>query len=137
MAFEDSAQFSTPRDDAGGGESIGREIYDREFSCRVVSSGDRVILVLSGEIDIASAADADEALSGLELRPGAWLAIDMRELSFIDSTGVRLILDAMRYAEEHGARLALVRGPDAVHRLLELVGLAEQVLTVDDPWLLD
>jgi anti-sigma B factor antagonist len=104
----------------------------RAFSCHMVSSPGRVTLLLGGELDLMGAAEARRALLDLEPPRGGWLVIDLRDLSFMDSTGVRLILQALQSAERHGATLALIKGPSAVQRALEVVGLAEQLLIVDE-----
>ena len=57
--------------------------------------------------------------------------LDLQRLTFMDSTGIRLILQASEYARTHGAALVVVRPPDHVMRVLELVGLDEQLDLVD------
>jgi anti-anti-sigma factor len=69
----------------------------------------------------------------LEPARGGTLVIDLRDLSFMDSTGVRLILQAMDTADRHGASFVLIKGPEAVQRALEVVGLAEQLTFVEVP----
>jgi anti-sigma B factor antagonist len=68
----------------------------------------------------------------LDLRPGAQIVLDLSGLTFMDSTGIRLILQAGEHARRHGAQLLIVRPSDAVMRVLELVGLDEQLEIVDD-----
>jgi anti-sigma B factor antagonist len=115
-----------------GRTSGGRAVEAPDFYWHVASVGDRVTLALGGELDVANAAEARTALLGLQPPRGGWLVIDLRDLSFMDSTGIHLILEAKQHAEKRGATFALIRGARAVHRALEIVGLAEQALTVDD-----
>jgi anti-sigma B factor antagonist len=89
------------------------------------------VLVLAGELDVASATDAYKRMLELNLRPGAQLVLDLSGLTFMDSTGIRLILQAGEYASMRGADLVIVRPPDRVMRVLELVGLDEQLDLVD------
>jgi anti-sigma B factor antagonist len=89
------------------------------------------VLVLAGELDVASATDAYKRMLELNLRPGAQLVLDLSGLTFMDSTGIRLILQAGEYASMRGAGLVIVRPPDRVMRVLELVGLDEQLDLVD------
>jgi anti-sigma B factor antagonist len=91
----------------------------------------QVALGLSGELDVASANDAHKRMLGLELRPGAQLVLDLSGLTFMDSTGIRLILQASEHARMHGAGFAVVRPPANVMRVLALVGLDEQLDFVD------
>jgi anti-anti-sigma factor len=120
---------ATPAGRTSGGRAV--EVPP-DFSWYVASVGARVILALSGELDVANAAEARTALLGLEPPRGGWLVIDLRDLSFMDSTGIHLILEAKQHAEKRGATFALIGATRAVHRALEVVGLAEQALTVDD-----
>ena len=90
------------------------------------------VLALSGELDVAGANAAHKRLLGLDLRRGSQLVLDLRGLTFMDSTGVRLILQAREHALRHGAELVVVRGDATVMRVLELIGLEEQLDIVDD-----
>ena len=110
---------------------------DGTFSYRVISRRDWVILALERELDAFHTYGVRSALLGLTLKRGDRLALDLRGLRFIDSGGIRLILQALQQAEGHGADFALVRGPDAVQRVLDLIGLTEQLRVVDHPSHLD
>jgi anti-anti-sigma factor len=85
------------------------------------------VLPITGDLDTAGAAVAHKRLLGLSLRPGDRLVLDLSALEFMDSTGIRLILQAREHALRHGAAFQVVRGPDTVMRVLELVGLDEQL----------
>jgi anti-sigma B factor antagonist len=91
------------------------------------------VLPLAGQLDVAGANEARKRLLGLELRPGAQLVLDLRALTFMDSTGIRLIFQASEFARMHGAGFVVARPPAAVMRVLELVGLDEQLDLVDQP----
>jgi len=86
---------------------------------------------LAGELDVWSATEVHKRLLGLELRPGAQLVLDLSGLTFMDSTGIRLLLQASEYARRHGAGFVVVRPPAHVMRVVELVGLGEQLDVVD------
>jgi anti-sigma B factor antagonist len=86
-----------------------------------------VVLPLSGELDVANATGAQKLLLGLELRRGDRLALDLSGITFMDSTGIRLILQAGERARMLGASLVVVRPPEHVMRVLSLVGLDEQL----------
>jgi anti-anti-sigma factor len=51
----------------------------------------------------------------------------------MDSTGLRTIVTADARAREEGRRLAIVRGPDAVHRVFSVTRLDERLDMIDDP----
>ena len=91
----------------------------------------QVVLALTGELDIATANAAHKWLINLALRRGEQLVLDLSGLTFMDSTGIRLVLQARAHALQRDAAFVVVRGPDAVMRALELVGLDQQLDLVD------
>ncbi len=59
--------------------------------------------------------------------------LDLRRLSFVDSTGLRIILAARNRCLERGQQLAVTRGSEQVERLLSVTGMADHLLTVAAP----
>jgi anti-anti-sigma factor len=51
----------------------------------------------------------------------------------MDSSGLRLVLEADMRARRDGRRLVVVRGPDAVHRVFTVATLDKRLEFVDDP----
>jgi anti-anti-sigma factor len=102
------------------------------FWCRASTHGDWHVVELGGDLDWTDAAEVRAVLCRLELPPRGRLAMDMRGLTFMDSTGIRLVLHAHAVAEQRGAGFAVIRGIPVVHSVLELVGLDEQLRVVDD-----
>ena len=88
---------------------------------------------LSGELDISSADKVEQELERVDPEASKAVVLDLRELSFMDSTGLRLILETERRTREHGRRFALVRGPHAVQRVFDVTRLDERLDFVDDP----
>jgi len=82
-----------------------------------------VRLVLVGELDIGSAGKLDEQLRELRTVRFRRFVVDLRRLTFIDSTGVHLIINATTVAREDGIDLSLIQGPRSVERTFELCGL--------------
>ena len=76
-------------------------------------------------LDVAIAETVRAALDGFEI--GARLVLDLRGLSFIDSTGVRLLLALDQRAQREGFLLALVAPAAPIDRAIQLCGL-DQVL---------
>jgi anti-anti-sigma factor len=89
-------------------------------------------LRLGGEFDLAGVPKLDEELAGRE-NAIETLIIDLREVEFIDSSGLRAVLLAERRAREQGRRCVVVRGPEAVHRVFRITGCDERLEIVDDP----
>lgn len=80
-------------------------------------------LVLSGEIDAHTAPELADALAALPAG-AADITIDMADVEFIDSSGLRVVIDAHNRANEAERKLVL-RSPSAtVARLVEIAGLA-------------
>jgi anti-sigma B factor antagonist len=90
-------------------------------------------VVLIGELDIASTAELEQQLAAIEIDSPGTLVLDLRRVEFIDSTGLRALIAADERARSEGRRLALVRGPDAVARLLTVTQLDQRLEIVDDP----
>jgi anti-sigma B factor antagonist len=90
-------------------------------------------VVLIGELDIASTGGLEEQLAAIEVNSPGMLVLDLRRVEFIDSTGLRALIAADQRARSEGRRLAVVRGPNAVARLLTVTQLDQRFEIVDDP----
>jgi anti-anti-sigma factor len=93
----------------------------------------QVRLALRGELDIASASILEEALVRVEQDAPPVLVIDLRQLEFMDSTGLRTVVSADQRARDAGRRLTVVRGPEPVDRIFAVTRLDERLELVDDP----
>jgi anti-sigma B factor antagonist len=82
-----------------------------------------VRFALRGELDLAHAYTFDEELRRAEARHPSCVVIDLRELTFLDSSGLARLLAARRRARRLGHRLLLVRGSAAVQRLFALAAV--------------
>ena len=69
------------------------------------------VLRLSGELDLGTVAEAEDALFRIENEGPGGITLDLRYLGFIDSTGLRFILSAHARAVEQDRPFAIVRGP--------------------------
>lgn len=101
------------------------------FGIEVVHRGRRARVTVRGELDIATAPALERALIEL-MRIGRPVTLDFRELTFIDATGLGLLLrtNAHAHARRDGLEFAVLPGP-RVQQLLDLCGLASQVRTLD------
>jgi len=97
------------------------------FRCDVQPDRDRVVVRPAGEVDLFEAPVLNRLSNGFER-----IVVDLRLLSFMDSMGVELLLAIRERAHEHGAALALVRGPWQVERLFELTATAS-LFAFEDP----
>jgi anti-sigma B factor antagonist len=108
-------------------------VNETALHIRTANIADGVCLSLVGELDIATADSVKAALEGTQAASPRILVIDLRELAFMDSTGLQVVLQAARRAETHGGRLVLVRGPRPVQRVFELAQLESRLAFVDEP----
>jgi anti-sigma B factor antagonist len=92
-----------------------------------------IVVALEGEIDLAAAPAAERRIADAEERGPGRLVIDLREVTFMDSSGLRVLLTAHRRAEEAGRAFALVKGGEAVERLLDVTGISGRLEVLDEP----
>jgi anti-anti-sigma factor len=85
----------------------------------------RARLVLGGELDMAARFQAEQALDPLLAEPVEQLVVDLGEVTFVDSTGMGLVLEVHDRSRSEGFKLRLLRGPDEVQRVFELAGVAD------------
>ncbi len=93
----------------------------------VTQDGDRV--VVSGDIDAHTCPDLSSALE--QLTASGDIRLDVAEVGFIDSSGLRVIIGAHQQAETDGRRLLLERPSKSVTRILEISGLSDHLNVVD------
>lgn len=76
-----------------------------------------------GELDLVTAELLEKQL--LELRNAGFdrVVLDLRALTFIDSSGIRVVVAEHQFAEEAEHAFSLICGPPAVRRALEVCGL--------------
>jgi anti-anti-sigma factor len=105
-----------------------QDIADGTLEVRkAIEDGTRVVS-LSGELDLSNAETAEVALQ--EAREAdAPLIIDMRELEFIDSTGIALLVGIIGGG---GSAVRFIPSDSpAVTRVMELTGLAGRLPLVE------
>jgi anti-sigma B factor antagonist len=103
------------------------------FNVTISERGGAVHVSLQGELDISTAPRLEDDLRRTEADGPAVILLDLSGLDFMDSTGLRLLINADNRAREAGRRLVLVRGNEMVQRVLRLTRLDERLEIVDDP----
>ena len=97
-------------------------------------SDGRALVSLSGELDLSGAGRLEAEIQRLARLDGTEVVVlDLRDLEFMDSTGLRLVALADRRLTDAGRRLALVRGPETVHRVFEITRLSDRLTFYDSP----
>jgi anti-anti-sigma factor len=97
------------------------------------ASQGRTIVKLSGELDIAGAPDLrEELLAILSRRTLSHLILDLSKLRFIDSSGIAVFVNTERRARLLGCTFALVAPQAPVSRVLQVCGLDQYFLIVEN-----
>jgi anti-anti-sigma factor len=85
-------------------------------------------LVLAGELDVASAPDLAAAVARIDMSRNTFLVLDLRNLAFIDASGIRAILVTQELCAERGCTFILVPGEqEQVQRVFEICGLLDHL----------
>lgn len=94
-----------------GGLEVSSERHDGEFT-----------VSLEGELDLASMTRIEEHLISIDVREPSKIVVDLSGLTFIDSSGLRVLLLADARARQHGYELVLLPGQESVQRVFEMTG---------------
>lgn len=88
------------------------------------------VLALRGELDLASSPELSAKAEEL-LADGVPLVLDLRDLRFIDSTGLGAIAGVDRAAQKAGTKMSLIPGPPTVQRVFEISGTTDAFTWVE------
>ena len=99
----------------------------RPFEVHISPGHGAVRVAPAGEVDLATTAMLQERIEAQLEQGCARLVLDLHDVSFMDSTGVRLVLDLVAAAQREHWELSLIRVPYAVHRVFELSGVLDAV----------
>jgi anti-anti-sigma factor len=91
-----------------------------------------VHVTLRGELDLSTVTKVEDELKAVESDAPPVIVLDLKRLSFLDSTGLRCLVTADQRARENDRRVVLVRGPDPVQRVFTITRLEERLEMVDD-----
>ncbi|MGZ4137405.1 MAG: STAS domain-containing protein [Actinomycetota bacterium] len=103
-----------------------------EIEVSAEAGADVAIVTVSGDLDLSTAPELDRSLTGVQAN-GRPVVLDLRRVSFMDSSGLRVILAADARARSAGTRLVLVEGPPGVQRVFQLTLLDRRLEFVADP----
>ena len=91
------------------------------------------LLRLTGELDMAGVDQVERLLIADESPEAGTFVVDMRGLTFIDSSGLRALIIADKRVRAEGGRFVVVRGSEQVNEVLEMTGVAKQIELLDEP----
>jgi anti-sigma B factor antagonist len=91
--------------------------------------GDWAILTVKGEIDLHTAPQLKERLGAISDEGAQKVLVDMSDVGFMDSSGLGVLVGALKRVRERGGELSLVCSEGTVLKVLSLTGL-DQVISV-------
>jgi anti-anti-sigma factor len=94
------------------------------FRCETVIEADRARVVPVGDLDLASVPIVEEQLDAAR-EARRLVVLDLRQVDFLDSSGLRLILNTDSHARQNGFRFSVIQGDPEVRRVFELVGVLD------------
>jgi anti-anti-sigma factor len=90
------------------------------FDVEVRPDGDRAFVIPRGELDMASTSQVTDSIDALVADGLRQIVLDLRQLTFMDSAGVRMVVEQTRSPDRD---VSLIDGADPVARLFDLTGL--------------
>jgi anti-sigma B factor antagonist len=105
-------------------------IRDERFATATDQIGDVLVVSLSGELDMAAAPEVENAIE--RAQGGSPIIVDLRDLTFIDSTGIRVLLRVYDAGKDGHSSVSFIPGPSSVQRVLEIAGV-DRFLTWTSP----
>jgi anti-sigma B factor antagonist len=97
------------------------------FFVTVRPESDRVVVLAQGELDVATVPLLEHEVRALRAAGSASIVLDLRELTFMDSTGVRLLLQLDAEARSGELSFAILDCEGPVRRVLALTGVADRL----------
>jgi anti-anti-sigma factor len=104
-----------------------------DFGIEVERQNGDVRIALRGELDCDTSTALREELETLEAEHPPLLLIDLRGLSFMDSSGLRELATAVRRGRQEGRRVVLVKGSAPIDSVLAITRAEDAMETVEDP----
>jgi anti-sigma B factor antagonist len=112
-------------------ESIGGQVsaqFMEPFQCEVSMNGDRVVVAPRGELDMATVPRLDHELERhTPDGSGGTLVLDLRALTFMDSSGLHLTARWAMESSKDGFAFEIVPGPPPIQRVFELARMTAQL----------
>ena len=101
-----------------------------QLNIEVRQERDRIVLTLHGELDLLAAPLLQSELESNVVDVADILVLDLDDVQFIDSAGLRVVLAAHERAVERDQTLALTPGSPQVQRLLSIAGVSGHLRTI-------
>ena len=102
-------------------------VPDHPFHLEVEPERDAVRVCPQGEVDLSTTGAIREKFEEMSALGFRRVALDLRDVTFLDSTGVRLALELCESSRAAGWEFAVIEGPAAVQRVFELTGVRSRI----------
>ena len=103
------------------------------LTIRRATNGSETRIELHGELDLAGGDALEREVDGGEEGQPGHLVIDLRGLTFIDSSGIASLIHAVQSARDAGTDIALIQGPGPIKEMFEMTGLLGLLPFSEDP----
>jgi len=115
--------------------SVSEPLGAEQLAVETRSNRRTALVALHGELDLLTVSKVAEVLDGLELRADGLrhVVLDLRGLTFMDVLGLKELIRQNEFARRNHHNLAVVRDTAAIQRVLELTGVEDSLVLVDDP----
>ena len=100
---------------------------EESLTCEVVPERDAVRVRPIGALDLATGPVLEQQLAELRAAGFRHMLVDLRGLTFLDSTGLQLVLRWEAAARADGFAIGFVPGPPEVQRVFELTGVLDSI----------
>jgi anti-sigma B factor antagonist len=94
-----------------------------EFRLEQAADGETTTIRVAGDVDLSSMPKFEDALTSALRSGGKRVEVDLGEVTYFGSEGVRTLVDALGVAAESGCRLEVVEASVIARRVLHVVGL--------------
>lgn len=90
----------------------------------------QTVVAASGQVDLATAPQLAEALAKAQGNGGAEIVVDLADVDFLDSAGVRVLVEAAQAARQRDGVLSVRGARSWVAKVLEITGVDELIRVV-------
>jgi anti-anti-sigma factor len=103
------------------------------FSCEVSYRPGAWTLALFGEFDLAGKPKMDLVIAAVRAIPATAVTLDLRGLTFMDSTGLHGLITLDALSRQQGFELLVIEGNEAIRRTLTISGVKDGLHALDAP----
>ena len=98
-----------------------------DLAITVNPTPERYLVAVSGEVDISNVPELRDAINLALEQPPAVVELDFSQVSYIDSTGIGVLVGAAHHARVHDKQLAVTHAQPNVMRVAQLLGVDELI----------